>query len=77
LQPQVQKVQEQERYLRGIRFLKSPKTGGRWTAFCPKCQMPALGDAMPSGQQVVFCTAKCGWRVLPPISLAEIERELP
>jgi len=67
---------EEIRIHRMVEFHRGKRTGGKWMAFCPKCEMPAGGEWMPAGTPLAFCSASCGWSVILPMSLDEVVREL-
>jgi hypothetical protein len=48
---------EEIRIQNGIEFRRGKRTGGKWTAFCPKCHMPVQGDE----DYAIACSANCGW----------------
>lgn len=49
-------------------FRRGKRTGNKWQAFCPKCHMP-VGELPFSGRLNYYCTAGCGWRVVPNCTL--------
>jgi hypothetical protein len=52
---------EDVRIHRSIEFRRGERTGGKWTAFCPKCHMPA---AHQEGYTIVQCSDRtCKWHV--------------
>ena len=59
-----------------VEFHRGKRTGGKWMAFCPKCEMPAGGEWVTAGRPMAYCSASCGWSVNLPMSLDEVTREL-
>ncbi len=50
---------EEIRIHEGIEFKRSPKTGGNWIAFCPKCHCPAQAREQDA---YISCTDnECDW----------------
>jgi len=70
---------EEVRIHRLIEFRRGKRTGGKWMAFCPKCHLPVGDGEGMGGSPLAYCTAKhndCGWSVYPPMSVAQIIKEL-
>ncbi|HTD65111.1 MAG TPA: hypothetical protein VK846_01105 [Candidatus Limnocylindria bacterium] len=68
---------DEVRFHREMKFIKGKSTGGKWLAFCPKCNMPMKDGRWPSGERVATCSASCGFqRVYIPSILEEVAKEL-
>ena len=66
---------------KGIEFRRGKRTRDTWLGFCPKCHMPAQNAAVPKPlsrdwNEVVLCSAHCGWQVFIGQKLDEIAAEL-
>lgn len=48
---------EDVRIWQGVEFRRGTRTGGRWTAFCPKCHSPIVRGSVLN----VRCSANCDW----------------
>src|SRR5437667_6341850 len=59
-----------------VEFHCGKRTGGKWMAFCPKCEMPVGGEWVTAGRPMAYCSASCGWSVNLPMSLDEVTKEL-
>jgi len=59
---------EEVRVHSAIEFRRGKRTGNQWTAFCPKCRMPARA----TDDFGVFCSANCGW--VSDVSKQELPR---
>ena len=49
---------EDIRFLNGLEFRRSKRTGNQWMPYCPDCHIPALADS--SIAESVMCS-KCHW----------------
>jgi len=59
LKRQLAETQSEEiRIHSAIEFRRGKRTGGAWSAFCPKCHMPALEYPDHTGCE---CSTQCGW----------------
>src|SRR6266487_4253351 len=56
---------ETERFHRGMKFKRGPKTGGQWMPFCPKCGLPVNDVVLASENRWALCSAHCGWTGVP------------
>ena len=53
-------LREQVRFVRGVEFRKSSRTGNEWQPFCPKCHLPIVFSTVPS--YPMSCQDHhCGW----------------
>jgi hypothetical protein len=64
---------EETRIHRSIEFRRGKRTAGQWSAFCPKCHLPAVPLADHS---LIHCSADCGWLVPLGRSLDSVISEL-
>jgi len=69
---------EEKRIHRLITFRRGKNTGGKWVAFCSKCNMPAGQGQNILGKVVcmVVCSGHCGWHVPIPETLQQVIKEL-
>jgi|ERR1035437_266175 hypothetical protein len=67
---------EEIRVHRSIEFRRGKRTGDKWTAFCPKCHLPAVNKQSESA--IVRCSdGACKWQVFIYDMLPQVIGELP
>ncbi len=77
LKRQLEEAQSEDiRIHRGIEFRRGNRTLGRWIGFCPKCHLPAQDAWRRDDQQMIVCTAGCGWQVFISCELKDIVSEI-
>ena len=56
-------MHEEVMFVSGVEFRKGPRTGKKWSPFCPKCHLPLL---LPPDASFPSCHDEktCGWMIV-------------